>query len=381
VFIGAHQRQKFGKFNLNRKLWVDALRARADGNLLCIDRLQIPVNVGGVDNSNIDFSITEALSKGSTQIFQTEFQNAGVDWKAIQDQIVNLVRTQEQGPPFLRLAFHDFGTFHLEHGKGGGGTVRFLLPDGKKSDDLCCLPQNTGLIGTIKSLESIQKDFNISWADLFVFAAVVAVKTLGGPTIPFKSGRVDFELKDAEDLMTFYKNKYSSAEHSWKLMVLPKPNHAELLVKFYKEKYGFGIREIVTYNGAHTIGGTTFPDGVRRTWTTTPQKFTNAYYTGLLNLPWGPKGTMQAHDDDKNETARRLIWRDGKDNKLILLETDFCQKLNLGRIDENVHVEMKKICEEYAADENLFFRNFAEVFCRGSELGWNNLQPVTIHEE
>jgi len=251
----------------------------------------------------------------------------------------------------------------------------------KNPEDLMCLPQNGGLIGTIKLLESIQKDFNISWADLFVFAGVVAVKTLGGPSIPFKSGRVDFELKDAEDLMNFYKNKYSSKEHSWKLMVLPKPNHAELLVKFYKEKFGFGVREIVTFNGAHTVGGTTFPDNVRRTWTTTPQKFTNAYYTGLFNLAWGPSGTLQAHDDDKNETARRLIWRDGTDKKLILLETDFCQKLNLGRIDEDVHVEMRKIAEEYAADEKAFFTNFVDVYSRASEMGWNNLQPVNVPEE
>jgi catalase (peroxidase I) len=381
VLIGAHQKQRFGKFNLNKKLWVDALRARADGNLICIDRLQIPVQVGGSDNSNIDFSISEALSKGSTQIFQTEFQNSGVDWKAIQDQIADLVRNQNAGPPFLRLAFHDFGTFHLEHGRGGGGTVRFLLPDGKKSDELCCLPQNAGLVGTIKLLEPIHKDFHISWADLFVFAGVVAVKTLGGPSIPFKSGRVDLEQKDTEDLMNFYKGKYSSAEHSWKLMVLPKPNHAELLVKFYKEKFGFGIREIVTFNGAHTVGGTTFPDNVRRTWTNTPQKFTNAYYTGLFNLGWGPGGTMQAHDDDKNETARRLIWRDGKDQKLILLETDFVQKTNLGRVEDDVHLEMRKIAEEYAADEKAFFTNFADVYTRACEMGWHDLQPVNVPEE
>jgi len=357
------------------------LRARADGNLLCIDRVQIPVHVGNVDNSNIDFSITEALSKGSTQIFQTEFENVGVDWKAIQDQIVNLVRTKEQGPPFLRLAFHDFGTFHLEHGKGGGGgTVRFLLPDGKKPDELLCLPQNAGLIGTIKLLEPIQKDFNISWADLFVFAGVVAVKTLGGPSIPFKSGRVDWEQKDSVELMNFYKDKYSSEVPNWKLMVLPKPNHAELLVKFYKEKYGFGIREIVTFNGAHTVGGTTFPDGVHRTWTTTPQKFTNAYYTGLFNLQWGAQNTLAAHDDDKGDAGNRLIWRDGKDNKLVLLETDFVQRTNL-RVENEVFVEMRNIAKEYAASESAFFTNFVEVFAKASELGWNNLQPVTLHEE
>jgi len=245
---------------------------------------------------------------------------------------------------------------------------------------LLCLPQNAGLIGTIKLLEPIHKDFNISWSDLFVFAGVVAVKTLGGPSIPFKSGRVDWEQKDSEELMNFYKNKYSSEVPNWKLMVLPKPNHAELLVKFYKEKYGFGIREIVTFNGAHTVGGTNFPDGVHRTWTNTPQKFTNAYYTGLFNLAWGPQNTMVAHDDDKGDTGNRLIWRDGKDNKLVLLETDFVQRTNL-RVENEVHVEMKKIAQEYAASESAFFTNFVEVFAKASELGWNNLQPVTLHEE
>jgi len=286
-----------------------------------------------------------------------------------------------KGPPFLRLSFHDFGTFHVEHGKGGGASVRLLLPDGKKPDELTSLPQNAGLMRTIKALEPIHKEFDISWSDLFVFAGVVAVKTLGGPTIPFKFGRVDLEEKEAEDLMNFYKNKYANSGHHWKLMVLPKPNHPELLVKFYKEKFGFGIRDIVTFNGAHTVGGTTFPDKVKRTWTSTPQKFSNNYYVGLFNLNWPPDGTLPAHDEDKEDKDKRLVWRDGDDQKLILLETDFCQKTNLNRIEDEIHQEMRKIAEEYAADENSFFRNFADVFSRASEMGWSNLQQVNVPEE
>lgn len=381
VLIESHNKHKFGKFALNKHFFVDALRVRPDGNLICLDRVQIPVHVGGTDNSNIDFKISEAITNGTTQIFQTEFENGGADWKAIHGRIADLVKNQKLGPSFLRLSFHDFGTFHQEHGKGGGGSVRFLLPDGKKQDDHMSLPQNAGLNGTIKALEPIHKDFDISWADLFIFAAVVTVKTLGGPTIPFKSGRVDLNENEAKALVDFYREKYANAGHHWKLMVLPKPNHPELLVKFYGEKWGFGIREVVTLNGAHCLGGTTFPDKTQRTWTTTPQKFSNHYYVGIFNLHWPANQTLPAHEEEKEDKDKRLVWVDGKDKKLILLETDFVQRMNLGRVENDVHEQMKSIAQEYAGDEQKFFNNFTDVFVRASEMGWSNLQPVNNHEE
>jgi hypothetical protein len=382
VLIESHKNHKFGKFPLNKHFFVDALRARADGNLICIDRLSIPVHAGSSDNSNVDFKISDAVNKGTTQIFQTEFENSGADWKAIHARIADLVRNQKIGPAFLRLSFHDFGTFHREHGKGGGGSVRFLLPDGKKSDDLTCLPQNGGLNNTIKALEPIHKDFNVSWADLFIFAGIVAVKTLGGPSIPFKAGRVDMTEIEATELLNFYKNKYGETpELHWKLMILPKPNHPELLVKFYGEKWGFSIKDIVTLNGAHCLGGTTFPDNIKRTWTTSPQKFSNSYYQSVLNLPWPGNQTLRAHEEDKTEKDGRLVWTEGKDRKLILLETDFVQKMNLGRVEDDVHEQMRSVAQEFSTDEQKFFTSFTDVYVRACEMGWSNLQPVDNHEE
>jgi len=223
--------------------------------------------------------------------------------------------------------------------------------------------------------------FDISWSDLFIFAAVVTVKTLGGPTIPFKAGRVDMLENEVTEMVEFYKTKFANAGHHWKLMILPKPNHPELLAKFYSEKWGFGVREVVTLNGAHCLGGTTFPDNNKRTWTTTPQKFSNNYYVGLFNLNWPPNQTMPAHEEEKEDKDKRLVWTDGKDRKLILLETDFVQRMNLGRVEDDIHQQMKSVAQEYAGDQQKFFDNFSEVYVRACEMGWSNLQPVNDHEE
>jgi hypothetical protein len=196
--------------------------------------------------------------------------------------------------------------------------------------------------------------------------------------IPYKSGRVDHDEKYVEDLMNFYKGKYGD---EWKLFVLPKPNHPEMLKKIYDDKYGFGIREIVTLNGAHCLGGTTFPDGKMRTWTETPEKFSNSYYTGLKSFPWSASNTLPAHDEDKG-TENRLIWRDGKDLKLILLETDFVLRTNvLRRVDDDTSKEMRKTAQEFASDEVQFFKDFAAVFSKASELGWEGLAEINIPEE
>jgi catalase (peroxidase I) len=98
------------------------------------------VRSGATDNSNHDFKLSDGLKlKGISLLFETDFQNEGVkmNWKVITEKIADLVTNKKLGPSFLRLAFHDFGTFHREFGKGaGGGSVRFLLPDGKSKDSL-----------------------------------------------------------------------------------------------------------------------------------------------------------------------------------------------------------------------------------------------------
>lgn len=86
----------------------------------------------------------------------------------------------------VRLAWHSSGTYNKEtrsHGSNGA-TMRFS----PESSD----PANKGLDLAQKFLEPIKKEYpEISYSDLWILAAYVAIEEMGGPHIPFKAGRVD----------------------------------------------------------------------------------------------------------------------------------------------------------------------------------------------
>lgn len=90
-----------------------------------------------------------------------------------------------------RLAWHASGTFSLvEHNGGSNGAgMRF----GPEAAD----PANAGLYHAIEFLMPL-KVANpwISHADLWTLAGVTAVEAMGGPKVPWKAGRVDYEREE-----------------------------------------------------------------------------------------------------------------------------------------------------------------------------------------
>lgn len=76
-------------------------------------------------------------------------------------------------------------------------------------------------------------------------------------------------------------------------------------------------------------------------WTLNPLKFDNEYFKNLLEIEWKPRewdGPLQYTDPS---------------GKLMMLPTD------LALIEDD---KFKKYVEAYAADESLFFKDFAEAF-------------------
>lgn len=68
--------------------------------------------------------------------------------------------------------------------RSGQGTIRFKeeLAHGG----------NAGLVNAVGWLEPLKQKYpSVSYADLFTYAGVVAVEAMGGPSVPFRSGRVD----------------------------------------------------------------------------------------------------------------------------------------------------------------------------------------------
>ncbi len=111
---------------------------------------------------------------------------------------------------------------------------------------------------------------------------VTAIKTLGGPTVPWSSGRID--ATDASAVTP--DGRLPNAETS---PLGADPHDAEhLRTIFYR--MGFDDREIVALSGAHALGRChTTASGFDGPWTPTPTTFNNAYFTLLLNLKWIPK--------------------------------------------------------------------------------------------
>ncbi len=213
------------------------------------------------------------------------------------------VVTLRSAPLFLRAAFHDAGTYDSVTKTGGAkGTLRLPEVFGRR--------ENAGLEIVVELLTPIKKHFeDVSWADLFIVAGAVAVKTLGGPDIPVTLGRVDTDdvpMPGVMDLEAFD-------------------------IKRLKERFirmGLTVRDMVALSGAHTVGhnrGAPFTYD----W----YKFNNAYFRLLLQ-----GGEMTEH----------------------MLSTD-----KILSHDPECFDWVKK----YALDEGVFFADFSSAYQKMSKLG------------
>eukprot|EP00462_Mataza_sp_D1_P001392 CAMPEP_0175093906 /NCGR_PEP_ID=MMETSP0086_2-20121207/3281_1 /TAXON_ID=136419 /ORGANISM="Unknown Unknown, Strain D1" /LENGTH=293 /DNA_ID=CAMNT_0016366937 /DNA_START=174 /DNA_END=1055 /DNA_ORIENTATION=+ len=265
---------------------------------------------------------------------QTAFAGADdVDYGAVRKAIANLLDQPEWddgslGPVLIRLAWHASGTFNKEDGSGGsnGATMRFN-PEAAHG-------ANAGLHHARAALESVKKEFpGISYSDLWILAGVVAIEEMGGPKIGFSPGRTD----------------KPDGSHCTPDGRLPDAAQGAQHLRDIFYRMGFNDQEIVALSGAHSLGRC-HPDrsGFWGPWTRAPTTFSNMYFTELLNNKWTPKkwnGPFQYEDPT---------------GELMMLPTD---------ISLLSDPKFRPWVEKYAADADLFEKDFGAVFQKLTELG------------
>lgn len=122
-------------------------------------------------------------------------------------------------------------------------------------------------------LEPVKAKFpDLSYADLYTYAGVVAVEEAGGPKIPYKTGREDFTDGSTSDM----KDRLPNADYGGR-----DKNVSGMRAIF--NRMGFDDQEIVALLGAHAMGRChTDASGFWGPWTNAETTFSNEYFRLLL---------------------------------------------------------------------------------------------------
>ena len=212
-------------------------------------------------------------------------------------------------PMMLRLAWHCSGTWCKTALNGGsdGGTMRFK-PE-------CDHGGNAGLGIARDLLEPIKKKYpEISYADLYILAGVVAVEEMAGPKVTFRWGRTDAnEPTDPKDDPRFSPDGrlpdgdkhaqhlrdifYRMGFDDRAIVALSGKDFAinyEYLVSFclFVE-----IELLIIFSGAHAVGRChTDRSGFWGPWTYAESTFSNEYFRLMFEEKWTPKKTHKGEE-------------------------------------------------------------------------------------
>jgi cytochrome c peroxidase len=276
------------------------------------------------------------------------FAKEAVDLGKVREAIVEVIESdaEKRGDgtslygTLIRLSWHCSGTYSKHDGTGGsqGACMRF--------EPEASWGANAGLKAVAQpALEPVKAKFpELTYADLFTYAGVVAVEETGGPKIPFSLGRSDApngepsppdgRLPDADK-----GSRISTVQH----------------LRDIFHRMGLNDQEIVALSGAHAMGRChTDRSGYWGPWTNAENTFSNEYFRLLVEERWSPKVTHNGKPwtgPDQYEDAS---------GNLMMLPSDMALLAD---------PEFKKWVELYAKNEDRFFKDFAKAFSKLLELG------------
>ncbi|KAK1755309.1 cytochrome c peroxidase mitochondrial precursor [Echria macrotheca] len=273
---------------------------------------------------------TQDSASTTPKVFTPKFE----DYQAVYNEIASRLEEKDDyddgsyGPVLLRLAWHASGTYDKETGTGGsnGATMRFN-PEASHG-------ANAGLKAARDFLEPVKAKFPwITYSDLWILGGVCAIQEMLGPEVPYRPGRSDRDMAACTP-----DGRLPDAAQG--------QDHLRNI--FYR--MGFNDQEIVALAGAHALGRCHKDrSGFDGPWTFSPTVLTNDYFKLLLNEKWqwkkwdGPK----QYEDKSTKT-------------LMMLPAD------MALVQDK---KFKQWVEKYAADNDLFFKDFSAVVLKLFELG------------
>src|SRR5437660_470984 len=292
------------------------------------------------------------------------------------------------GPLFIRMAWHSAGTYRIGDGHGGAGAGQ------QRFAPLNSWPDNVNLDKARRLLWPIKQKYGrkISWADLMILAGNVALESMGFKTFGFGGGRED-TWEPEEDIFWGPEGKWLADERYSGDRDLQNPLAAVQMGLIYVNPEGPNgkpdpiaaardIREtfarmamddeetVALIAGGHTFGkthgaavpaqyvgaepegadiedqglgwknkfgkgfgGDTIGSGLEVTWTTSPTKWSNNFFTNLFSYEWElTKSPAGAHQWTPKNGAGNGMVPDAHDpskrHKPSMLTTDLALRFD-----------------------------------------------------
>lgn len=285
--------------------------------------------------------------------------------KGVMSMIDALLDEKNCGPLFVRLAWHDSGTYDASlvsnkpwpSAGGAIGSIRFSPEIDHGA--------NSGLSGAVKLLEAVKEKYpNISYADIYQMASARSIELAGGPKIDMIYGRVDAtgpemcspegNLPDGEAGPNGMYGGTSGTAPTED----PMPE-GHLRKVFYR--MGFNDEEIVALSGAHTFGRA-YKDrsglGAEKTKFTDGATQVRADGKEAKYTPGGSSWTKNflVFDNSYFQT----VPDESADPELLKLSTD---KVLF------VDPAFKPFAEKFRDSQDAFFESYAKAHKKLSELG------------
>jgi L-ascorbate peroxidase len=286
-----------------------------------------------------------------------------------QKMIDGILLEKNCGPVFVRLAWHDSGTYDQsvsgEWPAAGGAiaSIRFAPEINHGA--------NKGLEGAIKLLEPVKEaNPEVSYADIYQMASARSIELAGGPKIDMKFGRVDAVSPEQcspegnlPDGNPCPEGKFGGPGGTTSTACTTAQGHLRKV--FYK--MGLNDEAIVALSGAHTFGRAykdRSGEGAEKT------KFTDGSKQLLVD------GTEAKYKAGGSSWVKNWLVFDNAYYQTIPDESTDPELLKLAA-DKIIFVDpaMKPFAEKFRDSQDAFFESYAKAHKQLSELG-SKFEPV-----